>query len=206
MTIDAVDLDGVTRLAIELAIAMAVLLEVAVDTVHPFFKMNVLQMHSLLELVGSVERDRFIAAVEQSAFAIVLEHCAENPSVTMEVGELRVLQLLVELCRACLFQKCRIRPQAPNGRTLRVPALNPVLVGGVRVSLLGRPHVFAIHFVVPPGVAKVSGNHIRSRMNVADNALARWNRTSELVANGMAVLLAWNRGIGSRSLTLVPVD
>src|ERR1700691_3404822 len=74
------------------------------------------------------------------------------------------------------------------------------------MALLGGPHVLAVHFVVPPGVAEISGDHIRARMNVADNALARRNRARELMTNGMAGFVARNGGIGSCSLSLIAVN
>src|SRR5260221_7389971 len=68
------------------------------------------------------------------------------------------------------------------------------------MALLSGPHVLAIHFVVPPGIAEVSGDHVRSRMNMADHALARRNGTRELMPNGMAGFVAWNGGIGGVGL------
>ena len=41
MTIFASDLDRRARLVVEIAVAVRVLPEVAVDAVHPFFEMNV---------------------------------------------------------------------------------------------------------------------------------------------------------------------
>ena len=54
VAVDAVDFDGIARLAVELAVAVTVLLEVAVDAVHALLQMNVFQMHGLAELVGIV--------------------------------------------------------------------------------------------------------------------------------------------------------
>src|SRR5260221_3694975 len=73
------------------------------------------------------------------------------------------------------------------------------------MALLSGPHVLAIHFVVPPGIAEVSGDHVRSRMNMADHALARRNGTRELMPNGMAGFVAWNGGIGGRGLAQIVV-
>src|SRR5258708_35352475 len=64
------------------------------------------------------------------------------------------------------------------------------------MALLSGPHVLAIHFVVPPRIAEVSGDHVRSRMNMADHALARRNGTRELKPNGRAGFVAWKGGIG----------
>ncbi len=51
VAIHAVNFDGVSGLPVELAIAVTVLLEVAVDAVHAEFKMDVFQVDGLFELV-----------------------------------------------------------------------------------------------------------------------------------------------------------
>ena len=56
VAIDAIDFDGGARLAVEFAVAVAVLLEMAVDALHAFFQMNVREMHGFLEFFGIVER------------------------------------------------------------------------------------------------------------------------------------------------------
>ena len=114
VTIDAIDFDRVAGFAVELAVAVAVLLEVAVDAVHPFFQMDVFEVHRFLELIGIVERDLLVVLVEQVAFAVVLEDGAEDPAMAVEVGKLRVLQLPVEFGRAGFLQELGVRPQAAN--------------------------------------------------------------------------------------------
>ena len=51
MAVDAIDLDGVPRFAVQFAVPVIILLEMAVGTVHALFKMNILQMHRLLKFV-----------------------------------------------------------------------------------------------------------------------------------------------------------
>ena len=122
VAIHAIDLDGVTRFSVEFAVAVAVLLEVAVDAVHSLFQMDVFEVHRLPELVGIVERNRLVILIEQVAFAIVLECCAENPAMAVEVGKLGVLQLAVELGRAGFLQEVRVdhRPRTAERSGLRV--------------------------------------------------------------------------------------
>src|SRR5258707_6316497 len=74
------------------------------------------------------------------------------------------------------------------------------------MALLSGSHVLAMHFVVQARIAEVSGDHVRSRMNMADHALARRNGTRELMPNGMAGFVAWNGGIGGRGLAQIAVD
>ena len=125
MAVDAGNLDGVARLAVELSVAVAVLFEVAVDAVHAAFEMDVLQVHGqparfCIRLRASRLRRPLIRrtrvgvvhgrgellrrgllhdvarAVEQIALAIALEHGAEQPSMTVEVREARLTQRVVE--------------------------------------------------------------------------------------------------------------
>ena len=56
VTIIAADLDRRARFVVENAVAVRVLPEVAVDAVHPFLEMDVVQVDGLLELVGIVRR------------------------------------------------------------------------------------------------------------------------------------------------------
>ena len=91
MTVDAVDLYGVPGFSVELAVAVTVLLEVAVDAVHTFFEMNVFEVYGFPEFVRDRRTTLACPGVEQVSLAVVLEDGAENPSVAVEVAELRVL-------------------------------------------------------------------------------------------------------------------
>ena len=119
VAVHAVDLDGVARFAIELAVAVAVLREVAVDAMHSFFQMDVLQVHRLAEFVRIVEGTIVVFLVEQIALAIVFVDGAEDPAVAVEVGELRVLQGLVELRAADLLQEADVATTSRVGRPAR---------------------------------------------------------------------------------------
>ena len=72
---------------------MRVLLEVAIHAVHPFFEMDILQVNGFLEAVRIFERDRFVGGVEPRALAIVLVDRPVDPAVSVEIRELRLLQL-----------------------------------------------------------------------------------------------------------------
>ncbi len=85
MAIHAVDLHRVSGLTVEFAVAVAVLLEMTIDAVHALFQMDVFQVHRLAKLFGIVERHRLIMIVQQGALAIMLEHSAKDPTVTVEV-------------------------------------------------------------------------------------------------------------------------
>jgi len=121
---------------------------------HAFFEMDVFQMNRLLEFVGIVEGNDFIVDILQVTFAIVFEDSAEDPAVTVEVCELGVLKLLVEFRGSSLFEKGGIRPQSSNRRGLGIPRLCSALLVRVWMTLLRRPHMFAIHFVIPTSIGR----------------------------------------------------
>src|SRR5688572_12766251 len=112
MAVDAIDLDRVPRLAVQLAVAVIVLVEMAVDALHAALEVNVLEVNGLAELLRVVVRNDLVVGVEQLAFAIALVDRPENPAVAVEVGELRVLELRVELGSADVLEELDVRPQA----------------------------------------------------------------------------------------------
>ena len=67
--------------------------------------MDVCQMYGLAELVRIVEGNDIALGVQEPALAIVFVYGAEDPSMTVKIGELRVLQGLVELWSSSLLQK-----------------------------------------------------------------------------------------------------
>src|SRR4029450_5516734 len=108
VTVHAFDLDGVAYFAVELPVAVHVLLEVAVDAVHALLEMDVLQVDGHARLAEARALDRrgrvlgsrvahdVVAGVEQPALAVVLEDGAEHPAVAVEVGELGERELVVQ--------------------------------------------------------------------------------------------------------------
>ena len=88
MTIDAIDFDGGARFAVNLSIAMIILIEMAIGTLHSFFEVNVGEMDSLAEAIGIVEGNDFVVGVEPVPFSVVFVDAAKDPAVAMEVGEL----------------------------------------------------------------------------------------------------------------------
>src|SRR6266545_262527 len=96
VAVDAVDIDGGARLAVELAVAVAVLLEVAIDAVHPLLEVDVLQVDRLAELLGVLGRHYLALTVDQVALPVLAEDGPVDPAVAVEVGELRVLELGIE--------------------------------------------------------------------------------------------------------------
>src|SRR5258708_38456847 len=120
MTIDAVNLDRRARFVVENAVAVRVFLEMTVNTVHPFLKMNVVEMDRFLKSIRIVRRNHRVLRVEQVPFPISLEDLAKDPAVPVRVGELGALELLVEFRRAGLLQKVRFRPQTAQARSFRI--------------------------------------------------------------------------------------
>ena len=89
VAIDAVDFDGGARLAVDFAVAVIVLREMAIVALHSFFEMDVREVDGFAEAIGIFEGDLLAVFVEPVAFAVVIEDGAENPAVAVEVGELR---------------------------------------------------------------------------------------------------------------------
>ena len=147
MAILAADLDGIGHLAIDEAIAMAVLREMAVGALQTLFGMDVHHMHGATGVgagfdelglalpppaFGIVGRDdisgvgaigRHIAfGVEQIALAVALQHRAEIPAMAMIIGELRIAQLAVEAVD--IAQEFDIAPQPARGSSLGIAVVN----------------------------------------------------------------------------------
>src|SRR6185312_9463268 len=118
--------DYVSALAIELAIAMAVLLEVAIGALHALFLVDVGEVDGFFEFVFIVPVHDVIVGVEQIAFAIVLVYGAKDPAVAVEVGKLRLVELFVELRRTYLAQEAHIAPFAAISGAFRIPNLSIV--------------------------------------------------------------------------------
>ena len=110
VAVNAVNLDCGARLVVEDAVAVRVLLEVAVNAVHPLLKMYVFEvdwkprgrrrgrvarvvavLDRLLELGRRHVLHAVAARVEHVALAVALEDGAEHPAVAVEVCELRAL-------------------------------------------------------------------------------------------------------------------
>ena len=67
----------------------------AIDAMHTDIHVDRRHLHRLLPLLRIVVSDNIAFGVEQIAFAIALVNSAEVPTVTVIVGELRILQLRV---------------------------------------------------------------------------------------------------------------
>src|ERR1700679_2094540 len=115
MAIHAIDLHRVARLAVEITVAMIVLPEMTVGTVHALFQMNVAELHRFLKFVLVVWRHHMAFRIQQIALAIALIDRAKHPAMAVKIGELRVLELLVELGAAGLFEERKILPQTALG-------------------------------------------------------------------------------------------
>src|SRR5262249_56710266 len=72
VAVGAVDLDRRSDLAVDVAVAVRVLREVAVDAVHAEVEVDRREVDGFLELLRIVVRDRLPLRVEQRAFAVAL--------------------------------------------------------------------------------------------------------------------------------------
>ncbi len=181
MTIHTVDFHRVARLAIQPAVAVIVLPEVAVDALHAFFEVDVLEVHGLAEAIGIVVRDDVVVRVEKIPAAIALVHGAVDPAMTVKIRKLRVPELRVEFGGPDLPEECRVAPFPLERRLLRIAAANLELFCFRASLLLRRIHLLAVGLVLPPRIAVVGGDHVRAWMHVTGHALARGDRPRERV-------------------------
>ncbi len=94
--------------AIDVAVAVVVLREVAVHAVHALFHVDRGKVHGLAELLRVVVAHLVARGIEQLAVPVALVDGAKIPAVTVIVRELRVMQLRVEVGDAA--EKVRITP------------------------------------------------------------------------------------------------
>ena len=185
----AADLDRVGDLAVEQAVAVAVLGVVAVDALHADVDMDRGHVDRALELVGRVVGHDLARGVEQVALAVALVDGAEVPAMAVIVGELGILGLGIDV-GPDLAQEVEIAPQPADGRTFRIALQDLELLGDAGLLLLLRPHQGRVGLVVPHGVAE-EGVHEHVRLvHVADHALAGRDGAGELVPDRMARLVA----------------
>ena len=192
----------------------------AVDTVHPFFEMNVhvvhrdavaafaaasflieRRVHRPLKLLCRDFVNGFASIVEQGAFAIFLVNGPEEPAVAVKVGKLRVPELRVQV--GAVGQEFRIGPQPTGGGLVGVGQLrlHELLCG--RIPLSGRVQQRAVRLLVPPHVAQVTVENVGPRVHVADDALAARNGSREAVLDRMAGLVLGNRRIARLTQTAI---
>ena len=113
MTIDTRNLDSIDIAPVQLAIAMAILGEMAVNTVHAFFKVDVFHMHrNSSALFGAISRftdstlqewsidrlkgDYCALGVKKITLTVALEDCLKVPAMAVVVRKLRMLELRIE--------------------------------------------------------------------------------------------------------------
>ena len=196
VTIHTVNLDGSARFGINVAVAVIVLGEMAIHTVHSFFKMDVGQMHGLCKALWIIEGDGLALRIEPVPFAVVVVNGSKDPAVPVEVGKLRRFEVGVELGIAELFQKFFVAPEAACRCTFRIVQKELVALLLARIVLLLRIHLVGVELVVPPRVPEIRGHHVCAGMDMTDHALARRNRACEDMANRMPGFVFRNRGIG----------
>ncbi len=196
VAVDAPNLRRGAGLAVEVAVAVVVAAEVAVDAVHPLLEVDVLEVHGLVELLRVREVDRPALRVEEIALLVVPVHVAEDPAVAVEVVDLGVRQLRVE--RGDLLEEARVAPEAARGRTLRVVAFDRVDLPRGAVEALRRVEQLAVGLVVPPHRAVVGVDDVGAGVHVADDALRRGDRVGQNMLDRVAPLLPRDRRIGGR--------
>ena len=158
-------------------------------------------MHGLRELLRIVILDLVVVEIEQVALPIVFENRAEDPAVSVIIGELGVLKLRIQF--RDLVEKSFVAPKSARSGGLRIFHCRSDELSIRRIVLFLRIHQLAVRFLVPPGVTEIRVHEEISLMHVAVHALARRNRPRELVHDRMAALGFWNRFVGSETQALM---
>ena len=102
--------------------------EMTVRALHPFCQVDVLEVHGVLEVAVL---DNVVVEVETIAFLVLLEDRAEQPSMAVIIGKLRVLQLRIQLRR--FFEKIEVMPESARCGGFRVLNSGPdeFIIGGI---------------------------------------------------------------------------
>ena len=214
----AADLHRVGDLAIDIAVAVAVLREVAVGALHALFGVDIHQMDGLARVdagrdelglvalapfLGVVVGDDLALGIEQIALAVALQDGAEIPAVAVIVGELRVLELGIEVVDVA--QEVDVGPFAQGRGALGVAVVDlPDFLGG-RIFLLLGPHVRRVGFIVPHRVAEVGVHEHVRLVHVAVHALRGRDGAREHMLDRMALFILRDRRICSRGLAVAAV-
>ena len=204
VAVRAGDLHGRPRLAVELAVAVRVLLEVAVGAVHALLEMDVPEVHGLLEAGGVVGRHHLAVGVEHVALAVLLVDGPEHPAVAVKIGELGAGQLRVEV--GDVGEEVEVRPLSAEGGALGVALLDRVDLPRTERRLPLGIHQLAVGLVVPPGVPVVALGHRGPGVHVTDHALAGRDRVRELVSDGVSRLVPRDGGVGGGAPAEVAMD
>src|SRR5277367_4931535 len=180
MTIFAANLNSITHFAIEFAVAMRVTFKMAIGALHSTlifraFAVYVLKLHRLLPPIRVTFCDRMIVGVEQSAAAIHLPHVAKEPTMTVEIRQLHVLQRRVKVVSrswiAADLQKLRVRPQSFDVGRLGVGhEIDGFLICAGMLGCRGIERL-AVTLVIPPDSTEVAVGNSGARMYVAHDTL-----------------------------------
>src|SRR5579885_2434559 len=190
----AADLDGVADLAVEVSVAVGVTLEVAVGALHPVFVVDVLKLDGAAPFVRGVIGDHMAVPIEEAARFIAFPHVSEDPSMAVKVRDLDIRKARIEFRAA--GQERIVGPQSLDVGGFRVGhQVNRFLIRGDLLWSRGI-EVFAVALVVPPDGAVIAVDDVGAGMNVADHALRGRDRVGELMADGKAGEVLWDRGVG----------
>src|SRR5262245_11350531 len=124
--------------------------------------MNVLKVNGFFEFLRIVKRYELSVRIQKISFPVAFVHSAEYPSVSLKVGKLSLLQLRIEIPH--VRQEVGIGPKSAHSRALRVRTLDLIDLLRRQLLLLRRIHQVSVGLVVPPGVAEIRVDDVRSRM------------------------------------------
>jgi hypothetical protein len=199
---------------------MAILGEMAVNTVHAFFEMDVLQVYrdsgTLFGAIGRfadsalqeraidrLEGDNRALGIEKIALTVTLEDRLKVPAVAVVVRKLRVLELRVEF--PDFGEECLVRPQPTCGSLFRIviKTLEQLGISGM-FGLLG-PHHFPIRLVIPHLISQKWVDEDVRLMHMTHHTLTCRNGSRQFVANGMPRLVFGDGVILCRAEAIISI-
>src|SRR5262245_62626761 len=198
MTVHTGDLESLDIPSVQLTTTMAILFEVAIDTVHTFFEMDVLQVYrdasALFRAIGrftdptlqerTIDRlkgDNGALCIEKIALTVALEDRLKVPAVAVVVRKLRVLELRFEF--PDFGQECLVSPQATRGSLFGIvfQTLEQLCIRGMLGFL--RPHQFSICLVIPHLISQKRIYEDIGLMHMAHHTLAGRDGARQFVAD-----------------------
>ena len=184
MAILATNLHGVGDLAVNQAVTVAVLGEMAVGTLQALFGVNVHHMDRfarvgadrhelgfacLAEFLGIVVGHNLAFGVEEITLTVTFQDRPEIPAMAMVIGKLRILVALVEV--VYVAQEVEVCPFTADGCGFWVAIKNFSRKFCCGVALLFGPHARRVGFIIPHRVAEVRIQKDIGLVHVAIHAL-----------------------------------
>src|SRR5436189_5597611 len=128
-------------------------------------------MHGLRELLRIVIVDLVVVEIEQVALPIMFENRAEDPAVSVIIGELGVLKLRIHF--RDLVEKSFVAPKSARSGGLGIFRCRSDERSIRRIVLFLRLHQLAVRFLLPPALTDTRADEESSLLPAAGPASPR---------------------------------